>query len=155
MPRVLSHSVNWPFSLGGFYLCLVWLWIYRKNRTGQFFPHQKSYKCHNVNNNHWIFHDELYNVTLGFGNTCCCYHSDKKKNRVKKQKTKNKSLTRLEAPRTVSGFSMTISVVTWPSTASVICSTVQLIDGSFILNQLSAYQPIRNQTYFFPYSFSL
>ena len=64
-------------------------------------------------------------------------------------------LTRLDAPRTVSGLSMTISVVTWPSTASVICSTVQLMDGSWILNQLSAYQPMRNHTCFFPYSFSL
>lgn len=58
--------------------------------------------------------------------------------------------TMLETPRTVSGFSMTISVVTCPSTASVMFSTVQLIAGSLILNQLSAYQPIRNHTYFFP-----
>ncbi len=62
----------------------------------------------------------------------------------------NSSLTRLEAPRTVSGFSMTISVVTCPSTASVMFSTVQLMAGSLILNQLSAYQPMRNHTYFLP-----
>lgn len=40
------------------------------------------------------------------------------------------TLTMLEMLRVLAGFSMTISVVMWPSTASVISSTVQLIDGS-------------------------
>lgn len=40
------------------------------------------------------------------------------------------TLTMLEMLRVLAGFSMTISVVMWPSTASVISSTVQLMDGS-------------------------
>lgn len=63
--------------------------------------------------------------------------------------------TMLEILRVFSGLSMTISVVTCPSTASAISASVQLMAGSLMRNQLSAYQPMRNQTYFLPYSFSL
>lgn len=64
-------------------------------------------------------------------------------------------LTILEMLRVFSGFSMTISVVMCPSTASLISSSVQLMFASLMRNQLSAYQPIRNQTYFFPNKRSL
>jgi len=52
-----------------------------------------------------------------------------------------------------SWLTMTPSVVKCPANTCCICSTVQLVSVS--VYQLSAYQPIMNQTYFGPYNFCL